>query len=70
MKMNWGAWFSGLIAALATGILTALVAIAVLPALPTGWQLFLVAGVPTALQFFGYLKQTPPPFGKEDKPNA
>ena len=62
-SLNWGAWFSGMIVAVATGGLTALTALAVLPACPEGWKLFIVAAVPTLTSFLGYIKQSPPPFG-------
>ncbi len=62
-NMNWGVWFRGGIQALSSGLITALVAMAVLKQMPTAWELFLIAGVPVLLGFFAYVKQTPPPFG-------
>ena len=62
-NLNWGSWFAGVVVALATGGLTALTALAVLPACPEGWKLFIVAAVPTLTSFLSYIKQSPPPFG-------
>jgi hypothetical protein len=65
--MNWGTWVQGMVVALVSGALTVLTAIAVLPACPTGWQLFLIAGVPFLTTILSYVKQTPPPIGVKKK---
>jgi hypothetical protein len=59
--MNWGAWLQGLISALATAGLTILATMAALEKPPTGWQLFIIAGIPALVNFFAYIKQSPPP---------
>ncbi len=62
-NMNWGVWFRGVVQSLSAGVITALVAVAVLKQMPSTWELFLIAGVPVLLNFFSYIKQSPPPFG-------
>jgi peptidoglycan/LPS O-acetylase OafA/YrhL len=62
-NMNWGTWFRGAISALSSGIIIALTAIVVLKQPPTLWELFIIAIIPAALNFFSYIKQSPPPFG-------
>jgi hypothetical protein len=62
-NMNWGIWLRGVISALSSGVITALTAIVVLKSPPDTWTLFVIGGVPTLLNFFAYIKQSPPPFG-------
>jgi len=61
--MNWGAWCQGLISALASGIITALGTITIIPGKTTFRELIMIALVPTIISFFLYVKQTPPPIG-------
>ncbi len=71
-NMNWGIWLRGVISSLSSGVITALAAMAVLKGMPTAWELFVIGGIPTLLNFFSYIKQSPPPIGyklvKEVKP--
>lgn len=62
--INWGLWCRGLISAFGNGAMVAVSALMVLKEPPSYWQLMLMAIFPMALQFFSYLKQTPPPIGK------
>jgi hypothetical protein len=62
-NMNWGTWLRGVISSLSAGIITALAAVAVLKEMPSAWNLFVIGGIPTLLNFFSYIKQSPPPFG-------
>ena len=63
MNLNWGTWCSGLMSAIASGLMTALTAVIVLKVPPTSWEIFCIAVGPMALNFLGYIKQTPPPIG-------
>lgn len=63
MSMNWGAWLQGLISAISNGILTAIGASVVIPGQTTLKQLAMIAIIPTAISFFMYIKQSPPPIG-------
>jgi hypothetical protein len=63
-NINWGVWLRGLISAFANGATIAVGALMLLPEPPKPWRLLLIAVFPMALQFFSYLKQTPPPIGK------
>jgi hypothetical protein len=74
-NMNWGVWLRGVISSFSSGVITALAAIAVLKTPPDTWTLFVIGGIPTLLNFFSYIKQSPPPFGyklvkEEPKPVA
>ena len=62
-NLNWGVWFRGLIQSISSGVITVLAAMATLKQMPEGWQLFIIGGIPTLLNFFAYIKQSPPPFG-------
>lgn len=62
--MNWGLWLQGLISSFASAAITVLTALVVLPQCPAGWQLFIIAVGPFLINFFSYIKQTPPPIGK------
>jgi len=62
--LNWGLWLRGLISAFSNGAMIAVGALMVLKQPPTAWELLYIAIFPMALQFFGYIKQNPPPLGK------
>jgi hypothetical protein len=62
-NMNWGVWIRGVISALSAGAITALAALATMNEWPPMWKLFVIGGIPTLLNFFSYIKQSPPPFG-------
>lgn len=66
MNLNWGAWLQGLIVALGTAAATVVGVLMGLDTCPTGWQMVKIVILPTALGFFSYLKQTPPPIAKKD----
>jgi len=63
VNLNWGIWLQGLISAFASGVVTAIAAVAVLKTRPDAWTLFVIGGVPTLINFFAYIKQCPPPIG-------
>ncbi len=62
-NMNWGVWLRGVISSVSAGIITALAAVATLNEMPSTWKLFVIGGIPTLLNFFSYIKQSPPPIG-------
>ena len=62
-NMNWGVWLRGVIQSLCSGAITALAALAILTEMPPAWKLFVIAGIPTLINFFSYIKQSPPPIG-------
>jgi zinc transporter ZupT len=64
MNLNWKAWLKGLIAALATAVVTVIGVLLGLDTFPTGFQLFKIVILPAALGFFTYIQQTPPPMVK------
>jgi hypothetical protein len=68
INLNWGAWLQGLISAFASGGVTAIAALAVLKTRPDTWTLFVIAGIPAALNFFSYIKDCPPPIGGKLNP--
>jgi len=61
--MNWRAWLQGLISAISTGILTGFGTTAIIPGKTTIKELGMICLIPTIINFFMYLKQTPPPIG-------
>jgi hypothetical protein len=63
MNLNWGEWLKGLASACASAIVTILLVLIALPTPPHGWQLFVIAIGPFAVNFFSYIKQSPPPIG-------
>ena len=63
--MDWGQWIQGLISSAASAIVVVITALIVLPSCPAGWQLFVIAVGPFLINFFSYIKQTPPPIGQK-----
>jgi uncharacterized membrane protein YedE/YeeE len=63
-NLNWGGWLSGLISAFSNGCMIAIGALMVLKQRPAIWELCAIAIFPMLLQFFGYIRQNPPPIGK------
>lgn len=66
MNINWGAWLSGLLSAVATGIVTVLGVMAAYGKPPENWWAWVLLSLPAAKAFWDYLKQTPIPIGKDN----
>ncbi len=67
-QMNWGAWIQGVISSICGAAVIVITALLVLSTPPKGWQLFVIAIGPFAINFFSFIKQNPPPIhwnGKE-----
>ena len=66
--MNWKAWLQGLISAVSAGVLTGLGTIVIIPGKTNFQELGMICLIPTAISFFMYLKQTPPPIDAKGGP--
>jgi len=65
-QLNWGQWLQGLVSSVASAAVTVITALIVLPACPAGWELFVIGVGPFLINFFSFIKQSPPPIGTKN----